>query len=735
MSNVPSHSRTRRSHRRTLDAGSVGSRRSHGFSDVYGAGEVSGAAEVYEQVAVDEAGPITEGRISPHALSNIAQFARAIRPVVLVDAMPTLPDTLYPPGTYVSLTTETPLRLYKNEADVWVAAIGPNDIQANSITAAQIAAGAIAASEIAAGAISAEKIAVGAAVFAGGNLVKNGSFESADASVLIDSGSVSVTAAQAEELLRGWSLGATTRVRFQTSAGNAKTGTRVGVFLADSTEANRVFRQDIPVIAGRSYRLSGWHWKGSAGGVASRIRANTLDRALTLVTSNVMSDDTTGTTPDFADMTYTVPSDGTVSYLRVECLAAGTPAGGDEVFFWEDVALAEVAQNVSNVGATVVIDSSGIAVLNGAISLQDEFGATAMQASGFSGTWRDFLGHGLYNAAFVAGVSTTLDLGRTAELPFWTVARDNAGAGAPTYDNTGSAVLTRAADTNMPGGFRVRCTFGAIANNAYVRSDLVPVIPNRAYAVRLFAGYNRSAGAVGSSVFLRWYKEDGSTLVSEVQLDVNSVAVTTAAAPRHYGTQVAPNLARYVQVVVQAFEQTTHHASNSVDLGAVSLTSAVTTGDIADGTDADFGAVTLSGDLSATLGAVRLSGDTESASGSTTAFTITNPGTATFANKSLEWVRIGRVVTFFLKFDVTATGSAAGVCTITDTGLPQAEVSPSVVMGARTGNTASLAGRVGNSGGELVFSQLYVNALTGAITGTSFINGDTWVFWGSYLIA
>lgn len=146
--NVPSHSRTRRTHRHGLSAG--GSRRSHQHSGYLP--PLTQSAEVYEQISIDEAGPVTAGRIAPGAIHNAAQFAQGIQPVLLVDGLPTLPDLGYPEDIIVFDISVTSRVLYKNEADVWVKLVGPDDIQANSITAGQIAAGAVSTSELAVGA-------------------------------------------------------------------------------------------------------------------------------------------------------------------------------------------------------------------------------------------------------------------------------------------------------------------------------------------------------------------------------------------------------------------------------------------------------------------------------------------------------------------------------------------------------------------------------------------------------
>lgn len=137
--------------------------------------------------------------ILPQSLS-LDLFAEEIRPPTVVDALPSLPDDVYPQGALVFLTTDE--KLYRNtDGSTWSVAIDAVDLEgeitttqiandaistpklqalsvttakiaagaveadkiaANSITAGQIAAGAIATDELAAGAITTEKFHVGA---------------------------------------------------------------------------------------------------------------------------------------------------------------------------------------------------------------------------------------------------------------------------------------------------------------------------------------------------------------------------------------------------------------------------------------------------------------------------------------------------------------------------------------------------------------------------------------------
>lgn len=136
MPHVPNPNRSRTSHRFRI-------RNTHDY-DAYASG-LGGGNDAAQQSSVDEV-PITPVRIS------VASFAAGIQPVLLVSGLPTLPNVGYPIHTFVYDIAAVPPTLYKNVADVWTKAIGPDDIQANSITAGQIAAGAVSTSELAVGA-------------------------------------------------------------------------------------------------------------------------------------------------------------------------------------------------------------------------------------------------------------------------------------------------------------------------------------------------------------------------------------------------------------------------------------------------------------------------------------------------------------------------------------------------------------------------------------------------------
>jgi hypothetical protein len=136
MPQVPHQTRSRSSHGRRV-------RPTHDY-DAYAEGLGSGVATA-GQAALDEV-PISP----PAPVRTVAEFASTIRPVAIVEELPDLPNVDYPEFSYVVLTTDG--LLYKNVADAWVQPVSGDEIEANSITAAQIAAGAIGTSELAVGA-------------------------------------------------------------------------------------------------------------------------------------------------------------------------------------------------------------------------------------------------------------------------------------------------------------------------------------------------------------------------------------------------------------------------------------------------------------------------------------------------------------------------------------------------------------------------------------------------------
>lgn len=438
---------------------------------------------------------------------------------------------------------------------------GGTDIVAASIAAADITARTITASQIAVGTLTASELAVGALK---PNMILNGSFEVGDASIL--DAYVAVGTTNDETFLRGWSAqDATMEVNLLTSA-NAKTGTRVGAFR--STALNSRFSQLIPVVAGRTYRLTGWHWKAVAGGVTSRLRANTVDAVFATVGFNVIFDDTTAASPVFADGVYTIPTDGSVSYLRVELLANGTP-GGTEVFAWEDITLVEVPNNVSNTAATVIINEDGITITDGALTFEDEFGSTVLTGGGFGASWFDFIQSGFYNSTFAAGTTNNItaatevsggdsvadyEASLSSDLPYWIVSAE-----------TGAGTFQRVADSTASSGFALRWSG---TEDAEVYQDAL-VVPGHRYRLMIDWRFTNSASDFNLEVAYSYRNATHGIIGSETSQTLNY----TAAGSSTYDlfavlrtAEVAPNGARYLRWSIRVARQS---GSPTVHIDAV----------------------------------------------------------------------------------------------------------------------------------------------------------------------
>ncbi|MEM4167952.1 MAG: hypothetical protein QXW98_05870, partial [Candidatus Caldarchaeum sp.] len=105
-----------------------------------------------------EDGSITDLKIASGAVS-LTKFASGLRPVQLVSSLPSLPNSNYPQGAVVFLTTEN--KLYRSTGTSWVASVPTSDLS-GQITTSQIEDGAITASKLLNGSVTELKIASGA---------------------------------------------------------------------------------------------------------------------------------------------------------------------------------------------------------------------------------------------------------------------------------------------------------------------------------------------------------------------------------------------------------------------------------------------------------------------------------------------------------------------------------------------------------------------------------------------
>lgn len=165
--------------------------------------------------------------------------------------------------------------------------------------------------------------------------------------------------------------------------------------------------------------------------------------------------------------------------IVADSITAGQIAAG--AIGTSELSAGAVIANVANVGGTVTIDSTGITITNGKLTLSDVFGQNALTGAGFGASWYDFITKGVYNAAFGAGTAASLAVTETggadtsaeyaaslsSVVPYWVVA-EKAGT------------VQRIADSTASSGFVVRLS--GSSSNLRMYQD-VPVTPGQIYSV------------------------------------------------------------------------------------------------------------------------------------------------------------------------------------------------------------------------------------------------------------
>src|SRR3972149_11940710 len=64
--------------------------------------------------------------------------------------------------------------------------------------------------------------------------------------------------------------------------------------------------------------------------------------------------------------------------------------------------------NVDNAPANVIIDDTGITIIDGALTLSDQFGNNVLTGARFRASWLDFISGGFYNGWFSVGSTTNI---------------------------------------------------------------------------------------------------------------------------------------------------------------------------------------------------------------------------------------------------------------------------------------------------------------------------------------
>lgn len=434
------HSTVRRRHvvaTRTTHGQGYDPRRLSG-RDYYGPGQAA-----LEQVGGDA---LAEGSVSGPSIQrealDVAKFASTIRPVQIVDALPTLPDDDYPPDAAVVLLT-TDGKLYRNVGDTWTAEVDVDDLDGMVPGAVDVVAvlptlpdaaypqGAIvflttdeklyrnadgstwsaevlAADVAGLAAAAVESVAVlptlpdadyaaGRIVFltTDGKLYRNtdGSTWTAELAAVDITGQVTETQITDDAITTAKI--AADAITANEIAANAVTATQIA---ANAVTANKILAG--AVEAG----------KIAADAVtANEIAANAVtanELAANAVTADKILAGAVEAGKIAADaVTATEIAAGAIEagHLSADAVTAGTVAAG--AIGADEIAAGSI--NTSHLEA-------------GNITLVDENGEVALEPAGFGPTWRRFIQSGMYNSDFgIQSPTPASDLGVGNQIPYW----------------------------------------------------------------------------------------------------------------------------------------------------------------------------------------------------------------------------------------------------------------------------------------------------------------------------
>ncbi len=218
-----------------------------------------------------------------------------------------------------------------------------------------------------------------------------------------------------------------------------------------------------------------------------------------------------------------------------------------------ELAVGYAGGSLENSDGRVLIDDNGITIQDGALVIQDEFGSTVMQASGFTGPWTDFISLGLYNARFMQGTVGSLPLGRTVSLPYWTIADVVGTPPISLIANTGVRFLPTSANTSKS-----------------LVSDMVPVRPGIPYTVPLQAASAVNSGSFTIEALLSWYTDAG-VFISEVSVGSTMYTGTTTAAAFEFEPIYSSSGARFASLKLVLSHSGSLFPGNSVTVLATGL--------------------------------------------------------------------------------------------------------------------------------------------------------------------
>jgi hypothetical protein len=234
------------------------------------------------------------------------------------------------------------------------------------------------------------------------------------------------------------------------------------------------------------------------------------------------------------------------------------------------------SQGLSNGTATVVVDEDGLHVTDGAIFIEDGFGDSVLTASGFGGSWGDFIrSGGIYNSDFRVGSASDIGVtevgtsnntadyegGTTVNLPYWVVAASG-------------GVLKVVADATAGYATAIEST-ATVAGQVNRFYQDIPI--NRAwrnYMVALREKYTITTGSVVRKVFASYRDTDHAIIGSRVQEMADTLSVTGGSYSNRVTEELGsvgsiPGTAVYIRIEVELTHTTTSAQVYRLDAIAV----------------------------------------------------------------------------------------------------------------------------------------------------------------------
>lgn len=268
--------------------------------------------------------------------------------------------------------------------------------------------------------------------------------------------------------------------------------------------------------------------------------------------------DGTITTTEIADNAITSPKliAGAVVAGKIAAGAVGATEIVSGAITTSHFAAGAAAPNVANAPNTVVIDSTGISIFAGKLSIEDEYGvAGAVTGKGFGGSWLRFLVSRIYNSDFKYGQAT--DIVPTIVGTASTVADYNASvtSALPHWiARLSGTLLTVATDATAPSGKCLQSQASGVQTSEVLQD--IAIEPGRHYRVTYLGKI--SAGATGGiSLYGSWRTVNHAIIGSEVFLGnpASGAAAGTSYSLGSITTEaalpVAPANAAYLRLVIR----------------------------------------------------------------------------------------------------------------------------------------------------------------------------------------